>query len=106
PGQRHEQAVADQLLDRGAVKRRGRGRPRLRPQRLGGDKGDRRGKRRRALRRRRIGAVIPRKTNERRDGRFDRAAYRERNVVERLINRRKEWRRIATRYENRVPKRA
>ena len=30
---------------------------------------------------------------------FDRIAYRERNVVERLIiNRLKQWRRIATRY--------
>ena len=32
---------------------------------------------------------------------FDRAAYRERNVVERLINRLKQWRRVATRYEKR-----
>lgn len=31
--------------------------------------------------------------------RFDRAAYRERNVVERLINRLKQHRAIATRYE-------
>ncbi len=33
---------------------------------------------------------------------MDRAAYRERNVVERLINRLKQWRRIATRYEKRA----
>ena len=33
---------------------------------------------------------------------FDRAAYRERNVVERLINRPKQWRRVATRYEKRA----
>jgi transposase len=32
----------------------------------------------------------------------DREAYRERNVVERLINRLKQWRRIATRYEKRA----
>ena len=30
---------------------------------------------------------------------FDRAAYRERNVVERTINRLKQWRGIATRYD-------
>jgi transposase len=30
---------------------------------------------------------------------FDRASYRERNRVERLINRLKQFRRIATRYE-------
>ena len=52
------------------------------------------------LRRRGIGAVIPRRSNESRRGvRFDRAAYRERNRVERLINRLKQHRAIATRYE-------
>jgi len=52
--------------------------------------------------RRGIGAVIPRKSNEQRKGRFDRQAYRERNVVERLINRLKQHRRVATRYEKRA----
>ena len=56
---------------------------------------------RRYLRRQGIKAVIPRKTNERR-GRFDKAAYRERNRMERLINRLKQYRRIATRYEKRA----
>ena len=87
------------LLDRGAVKRSGRGRPKLRPERIAGDKGYRSPTARGELRRRGIGAVIPRKTNERRDGRFDREAYRERNRVERLINRLKQHRAIATRYE-------
>ncbi len=34
--------------------------------------------------------------------RFDKIAYRKRNVVERLINRLKQFRRIATRYEKRA----
>ena len=38
------------------------------------------------------------KTDEEPDPAFDRAAYRERNVVERLINRLKQGRRVATRY--------
>ena len=98
-GQRHEQHALPALLDRGAVKRPGRGRPRLRPDRTAGDKGYSSRTVRRVLRQRRIGPVIPRKANERRDGRFDRCAYRERNRVERLINRLKQHRAIATRYE-------
>jgi transposase len=53
------------------------------------------------LRGRQIGVVIPTKATESPDASFDREAYRERNVVERLINRLKQWRRIATRYEKR-----
>jgi transposase len=57
---------------------------------------------RRYLKERRIGAVIPTKADEEPDSTFDRDAYRERNIVERLINRLKQWRRIATRYEKRA----
>lgn len=46
--------------------------------------------------------MIPTKADEAPDPVFDRAAYRERNVVERLINRLKRWRRVATRYEKRA----
>src|SRR5215210_2413545 len=42
---------------------------------------------RRYLKGRGIGVVIPTKADETPDPAFDRAAYRERNVVERLINR-------------------
>jgi transposase len=100
-GQRHEQHALPALLDRGAVKRPGCGRPRLRPHRTAGDKGYSSRVARERLRRRGIVPVIPRKANERRDSRFDRDAYRERNRVERLINRLKQHRAIATRYEKR-----
>jgi DDE family transposase len=56
----------------------------------------------RYLRRRGIGAVIARKDNERRSGSFDKEAYRQRNLVERLINRLKQFRRVATRHEKRA----
>jgi SRSO17 transposase len=53
-----------------------------------------------------IRAVIPRRQDQRPGGRrrrpFDRAAYRKRNRVERLINRLKQRRRVGTRYEKRA----
>lgn len=98
-GERHEQVALPTLLDRGAIKRPGPGRPRLRPQRIAGDKGYSSRKARAALRARGIGAVIPTRSNERRRPRFDRAAYRERNQVERLLSQLKQWRAIATRYD-------
>jgi transposase len=101
-GQRHEQTMFEPLMEAGRVKRRGRGRPRHRPKRVVGDKGYSSRRIRRYLRRKGIGGVIPHKRNERRYGRFDRAAYRERNRVERLINRLKQFRRVATRYEKRA----
>ena len=66
---------------------------------MAGDKGYGSRTARAELRRRGIRPVIPHKTDERRDGRFDRAAYRERNRIERLINRLKQYRAIATRYD-------
>jgi transposase len=101
-GQRHEQSAVRPLLEQGAVKRAGRGRPRLRPRRVAGDKGYASPSVRAYLRRRGIGAVIPRKKDERRASRLDRTAYRERNRIERAINRLKQYRRIATRYEKRA----
>jgi transposase len=100
-GQRHEQVMFETLMERGAVKRQGHGRPRIRPDRVAGDKGYSSKKIRRYLRRRGIGVVIARKKRERRV-RFDKEAYRKRNVVERLINRLKQFRRVATRYEKRA----
>jgi transposase len=101
-GQRHESRFVDALMERGAVKRPGRGRPRLRPNRVAGDKGYSYRRVRQYLRRRGIGAVIPTRVDQRRNPRFDRLAYRERNRVERLFNRLKQFRRIATRYEKRA----
>jgi transposase len=54
------------------------------------------------LRRRGIRLTIPRKSNERRRGKFDKLVYRQRNVVERCFNRLKQFRRIATRYEKKA----
>jgi transposase len=51
------------------------------------------------LRRRGIRLTILSKANERRQGKFDKSVYRQRNRVERCFNRLKQFRRIATRYE-------
>jgi len=66
---------------------------------VGGDKGYSSRTARRELRRRGIRAVIPTKQDQRPNPHFDRTAYRERNQVERLFNRLKQYRAIATRYE-------
>jgi transposase len=61
---------------------------------------------RRVLARRHTRAVIPRHRDQQPDDRrhapFDRHAYRARNLVERLINRLKQHRRVATRYKQRA----
>lgn len=105
-GERHESRYVEALLNAGEVRRAGRGRPRSRPGQLVGDKGYSYSTVRRVLTRRGIRAVIPRRRDQRPDDRrhrpFDRAVYRERNRVERLINRLKQCRRIATRYEKRA----
>jgi transposase len=100
-GQRHEALMLRRLLEAGAVRRAGRGRPRLRPGAVAGDKGYSYPSLLRYLRRRGIRAVIPSKSDQPRQRGFDKAAYRERNQVERTINRLKGWRRVATRYEKR-----
>jgi transposase len=101
-GERHEQIALEAVLDGGAIPRRGRGRPRLRPRRVAGDKGYSSPTARRRLRQRGIVPVIPTKRDQPRQANFDRDAYRRRNLVERLVNRLKQFRRIATRYEKRA----
>ena len=86
-------------MSQGAVKRPGRGWSRVRPSRVAGDRACSNGKVRGYLRRKSVGAVIPQPRNQRPCALMDWATYRRRNAVERLINRLKQFRRIATRYE-------
>ena len=102
PGQRHEATVFEQLMESGAVKRRGPGRPKRRPHRIIGDKGYSSRRIRQYARQHGIRITIPRKRTEGRTGPFNRALYRLRNRIERLINRCKQFRRLATRYEKRA----
>jgi len=108
PGQRHDSTQLAAVLDAIRVPRpSGRGRPRKRPDRLIGDKGYSYARCRRLLRQRGIPHIIPERADQRarratKPGRkpaFDKAAYRRRNVVERCVNRLKQFRALATRYD-------
>lgn len=111
PGQRHDSTQLAPVLDAIGVPRPGgRGRPRKRPDRLIADKGYSYPRCRRLLRRRHIPHTIPERRDQRtqraaRPGRplaFNKTTYARRNVVERCINRLKQWRGLATRYEKRA----
>lgn len=102
-GQAHESTQFEPLLESSAVKR-ANGRIRRRPQRVGGDRAYHAQRIRHWLRSHGIGAVIPPRRSRKKRGRgrpisYDRARYRERNVIERCIGWLKECRSVATRYE-------
>jgi transposase len=86
------------------------GRPRTRPDAVAADKAYSSRKNRAHLRRRKIKGVIPEKADQAanrkkkgpRGGRpvtHDAELYKDRNTVERCINRIKDWRGLATRYD-------
>jgi putative transposase len=54
---------------------------------------------REAVRKREAEPVIPSKSNRRAPIEYDKALYKERNLVERFFNRLKQFRRVATRYD-------
>ncbi|MFE2246934.1 IS5 family transposase [Streptomyces lavendulae] len=98
-------AVLERIKVRGLV-----GRPHTRPDAVAADKAYSSRANRAYLRRRKIQAVIPEKTDQAanrkkrgsRGGRpvsHDAALYKERNTAERCINKIKEWRGLATRYD-------
>ena len=93
PGQAHESKSAEALVDAVRIGRR------RRPKQVAGDKGYSFPPVRRMLRKRRVTPLIPTRSNQPRDRRFDRAGYKRRNVVERLIGWLKERRRLCTRFE-------
>lgn len=103
PGQTHESTMLEPLLDSVSIGGKP-GRPRKRFETVSGDKGYDGEPSRAAIRSRGCEPLIPHRKN--RDGLypaaaegFDKEAYKRRNVVERLIGRLKEHRRIATRYD-------
>lgn len=99
PGERHDTVAFSALVTGGKVKRQQRGKRKHRSRYLVGDKAYSSQNIRKLLRRKGTTPVIPKRSNQKRRSRFNRGLYRERNRVERLINRLKQYRRIATRYE-------
>jgi transposase len=109
PGQAGDSPQFAAVLER--IKVRGRlGRPRTRPAAVAADKAYSSRRNRAYLRRRKIRAVIPEKADQAanrkkrgaKGGRpvgHDTELYKERNTVERCINRLRNWRGVATRYE-------
>jgi transposase len=110
PGQANDAPMFFPLMRHLRVPRRGRGRPRTRPDRVRGDKAFSSRAIRGYLRGRGIIAVIPEPADQAshrlrrgpRGGRppaFDARDYKGRNVIERGFNHLKQWRGIATRFD-------
>lgn len=111
-GQRNDAAWLERVLDEIHVPRLGRGRPRKRPSQLRLDRAYSFKKQRQGLRRRNIRCISPEREDAKKHrlakgskgGRppaFDTKAYKGRNVIERCINRLKDFRAVATRYDKR-----
>jgi transposase len=97
PGQQHESTAFEPLMRRILVSRR-RGISYW-PAQLAGDKGYSYPHIRRWLKRHHIEPVIPTRKNQPREESFDKASYRQRNLIERVIGWYKECRALGTRYE-------
>ena len=97
-GQAHESQYFESTMKRINIGGE-RGRPRIKPDKIAGDKAYSSSQIRNWANGRNIVDVIPTKENEQRRSGFDKKAYRQRNVIERCIGWLKESRRIATRFE-------
>ena len=87
------------LFERGALRTGKRGRPRWKPAAVIADKAYSAAWLLEAFRCKRIVPVIPSRVDQPENPDFDREVYRQRNLVERLVGKLKQFRRVATRYD-------
>lgn len=110
PGQRHDAVAFEPLMGAIRIRRRSRGRPRTQPGRVRGDKAYSSRSNRAQPRRRRIQATIPERADQQansahrgsRGGRppqLEPEDHKQRNTVERAINKLKELRAVPARYD-------
>jgi len=97
PGQQHESTAFVPLMQQILIPRR-RGTPTW-PAKLAADKGYSYPHIRRWTKRHHMEPVIPTRKDQSRDASFDKASYRKRNMIERVVGWFKEYRSLGTRYE-------
>src|SRR3954447_20952658 len=102
-GQRHDLIGVGPLFERGVLRTGRRGRPRWKPEAVIADKAYSAAWLLDALRRKGITPVIPSRSDQPGNPDFDGETYRRRNLVERLVAKLKQFRRVATRYEKLDP---
>ena len=102
-GERHDLLGVGPLFEKGALRTGRRGRPRWKPEAVIADKAYSAAWLLDVLRSERIVPVIPSRSDQPENPDFDRQAYRDRNLVERLVGKLKQFRRVATRYDKLAP---
>ena len=102
-GQRHDLIGVGPLFERGALRTGRRGRPSWKPEAVIADKAYSAAWLLDALRRKGIAPIIPSRSDQPENPDLDREAYRGRNLIERLVGKLKQFRRVATRYDKLDP---
>ena len=98
-GERHDLLGVEPLFERGALRTGRRGRPRWKPVAVIADKAYSAAWLLAALRQKGIMPIIPSRSDQPENPDFDPGTYRRRNLVERLVGKLKQFRRVATRYD-------
>ena len=96
-GRRHDLIGTGPPFGKGSLRTGRRGRPRWKPAAVIADKAYSAAWLLEALRRKGIAPIIPSRSDQPENPDFDREAYRKRNLIERLVGKLKQFRRVATR---------